>query len=117
MNLEELRTYCLAKHAVSEHFPFDDRTLVFKVGGKIFLLVDIHEPFTFNVKCNPERAVELREAHEEITGGFHMDKKHWNTIDMTGRLSHAMIRAHIDHSYEEVVKGLPKKVRLSLFPE
>ena len=114
MNIEELREYCLHKPGVEESFPFGEETLVFKVGGKIFLLAGLLEGNQFNVKCDPERAVELRERHEEVTPGYHMNKRHWNTVRMDGSLKVKEIRGMVDDSYEIVVAGLPKKIRAEL---
>ena len=111
MNIEQLREYCLQKPGAEESFPFGEETLVFKVGGKIFLLASLTEGNQFNAKCDPERAVELRERHEEVQPGYHMNKRHWNTVRMDGALKVKEIREMIDHSYEIVLAGLPKKVR------
>ena len=111
MNIEELRDYCLQKPGVEESFPFGETTLVFKVGGKIFLLAGLQEGNQFNAKCDPGRAVELRELYEEVKPGYHMNKKHWNTVDMEGRLTLRQLREIIDHSYELVWKSLPKKMQ------
>ena len=115
MNIEELRDYCLSKKGVTEHFPFDETTLVFKVLGKMFALIGIeHQPPRVNLKCDPERAIELREEYDGlIYGGYHMSKKHWNTLEIS-KLSHQLVMELIDHSYELVVKGLPKKRREEL---
>ncbi|MCF8240622.1 MAG: MmcQ/YjbR family DNA-binding protein [Melioribacteraceae bacterium] len=109
MDIEELRNYCLRKKGVSEDFPFDEDTLVFKVMNKIFCLTSLTPPFTINLKCDPERAVELREKYEEVQPGFHMNKTHWNTVDMEGTLNDKFIMELIDHSYNMVVAGLTKK--------
>jgi len=111
VHLEEIRQHCLKKKGVTEDMPFDEETLVFRVMNKIFLLMDIQKPITINLKCDPKRAVELREGYEEVTPGYHMNKKHWNTIDLNGSLSKAEILEMIDHSYGEVVKKLSKKER------
>jgi len=104
--------YCLSKPEVTEAFPFDETTLVFKVCGKIFALTGLENiVFEVNLKCDPDRAVELREAHEGIRAGFHMNKKHWNTVLVDGSFSDDLFRDLIDHSYDMVVKGLPKKIR------
>ncbi len=115
MNIEELRDYCLSKKGVTEHFPFNETTLVFKVLGKMFALIGIeHQPPRVNLKCDPERAIELREQYDGlIYGGYHMSKKHWNTLEIS-KLSHQLVMELIDHSYELVVKGLPKKRREEL---
>jgi predicted DNA-binding protein (MmcQ/YjbR family) len=114
MNIEELREYCLRKVGVEESFPFGEHTLVFKVGGKVFLLAGLTEGDQFNVKCDPDLAVELRERHEEVQPGYHMNKRHWNTVRLDGALKAKEIREMIDQSYEIVVAGLPKKVREKL---
>ena len=108
MNIETLRDYCLSKSHVEETFPFGPETLVFKVMDKIFLLAGLEQPDRFNVKCNPERAVGLREEYEEVQPGYHMNKTHWNTVHMNGRLSESQLRDMIDHSYDLIVKSLPK---------
>ena len=114
MDVETLREYCLNKHGVTEAFPFDLDTLVFKVGGKMFLLINLQNSVSFNAKCNPERAVALREEFEEIIPGYHMSKIHWNTVSMTGRLSDKQLQDLIDHSYDLVYQGLSKKVKEEL---
>lgn len=115
MNSESLRTYCLSKAGVTESFPFDDVTLVFKVGGKMFLLYDITgNPLTFNVKCDPERAVQLRETYDAVAPGYHMNKTHWNTIRVDGSVRESVLHQWIDESYELVFNRLPKSVRQHL---
>ena len=108
MNIESLRDYCISKANVEETFPFGDDTLVFKVGGKIFLLCGLDKPDRFNVKCDPERAILLREEFDEVQAGWHMNKKHWNTVSMNGNLTDRQILEMIDHSYELIVSKLPK---------
>lgn len=115
MNLETYYEYCLSKKGASEHFPFDEDTLVFKVGGKMFALSSLlqwekNEP-SVNLKCDPERAQELRAEYDEIKPGFHMSKVHWNTITMNGGLPTAFIKELIDHSYDLVFKSLTKKIQ------
>ena len=115
MNLETYYEYCLSKKGASEHFPFDEDTLVFKVGGKMFALSSLlqwakNEP-SVNLKCDPERAQELRAEYDEIKPGFHMSKVHWNTIALNGSLSNTFIKELIDHSYELVFKSLTKKIQ------
>lgn len=118
MNVEEFRVYCLSKPKVTEEFPFDETTLVFKVCGKIFALTGLESiEFKVNLKCDPDKAVELRETYESITAGFHMNKKHWNTVTVDGSFSEIVFRELIDHSYEMVVKGLPKKIQDQLAME
>ena len=114
MNIEEYRTYCLAKKGVTEEFPFDENTLVFKVMGKMFTATDLALFESINVKCDPELAVELREMHPSVQPGYHMNKKHWNTILMDGGVNDRLIQSWIDLSYELVVNGLPKKLRAEL---
>ena len=111
MNIEEIRDYCLAKPGVTEGLPFGEDTLVFKVGEKLFLLTSISEADSFNVKCDPELAIELREQHPEVQPGYHMNKRHWNTVHTDGNLTRRQICDMIDHSYELVFKGLPKSIR------
>ena len=110
MNIEELRDYCLSKPGSTEGLPFGEDTLVFKVGEKIFLLVGLNQGNRFNAKCDPERAVALREQYEEIIPGYHMNKKHWNTVYMDGRLTLKQLHELIDHSYELIINSLPKKM-------
>lgn len=114
MNIEEIREYCISKEFVEETFPFDEDTLVFKVLGKMFLLISLSEPNSFNVKCDPERSVELREQYSEIIPGWHMNKKMWNTVYVNGSIPRKLLLELIDHSYEEVIKGLPKKTQAVL---
>lgn len=108
MNIESLRDYCLSKKQVVETFPFGEDTLVFKVMDKIFLLTGLDQPDRFNVKCDPEKAVALREEYEEVQPGYHMNKTHWNTVFINGRLSNSQLKEMIDHSYNLIVKSLPK---------
>jgi predicted DNA-binding protein (MmcQ/YjbR family) len=105
MNIEELRNYCLTKPGVEEGFPFGEGTLVFKVNGKIFLLTSLDaQPPQFNVKCDPEKAIELREQYDCVLPGYHMNKKHWNTVIVDGTLSNQQLKEFIDESYG-LVKG------------
>ncbi|MCX7546957.1 MmcQ/YjbR family DNA-binding protein [Xanthomarina sp. F1114] len=119
MNIEQIRDYCLSKKETSEGFPFDADTLVFRVLGKMFALIGLKKweagEKAINLKCNPEYALELREAYSSIRPGYHMSKKHWNTLYINeGELSPKFICELIDHSYDMVVKGMPKKMRDSL---
>ncbi|MFZ1561134.1 MAG: MmcQ/YjbR family DNA-binding protein [Saprospiraceae bacterium] len=110
MNIESFTEYCLAKKGVSESFPFGGDTLVFKVMGKIFALTGMDEtPCKANLKCDPEWAITLREEHEDIQPGYHMNKKHWNTINIEGTLSDAYVMKLIDHSYDLVISALSSK--------
>ena len=110
MNIEEVRKYCSEKKGVTEGFPFDETTFVFKVGGKMFALLSLEGNNTINLKCDPERAIELRERYNFITGGYHMSKKHWNTIAFI-KSSEKLTKDLIDHSYNLIYNKLPKKVR------
>ena len=115
MNIEDIRTYCLDKKAVAESFPFDSDTLVFKVGKKMFALTGLnHNPLRINLKCNPEKAILLREQYPQITPAFHMNKKHWNSVLLDNSLPPDLIKELIDHSYELVVKAMTKKERMAL---
>ena len=116
MNIEEFREYCMSSPGVTEEFPFDDTTLVFKVKGKMFALTNLEGDWSLNLKCDPERAIELREEHPAIQPGYHMNKVHWNTVSMDGSLSQNLILEMIDHSYQLVVSKLPLKLRQSLIP-
>ncbi|MBA2664298.1 MAG: MmcQ/YjbR family DNA-binding protein [Bradymonadaceae bacterium] len=116
MDLEDIRQYCLEKPAVSEDFPFDQDTLAFRVKRKIFLLTNIEAfPARINLKCDPARAVELREEHPSaILPGYHMNKKHWNTVILDGTLTEALIYELVDHSYDLIVASLTKAERDTL---
>jgi predicted DNA-binding protein (MmcQ/YjbR family) len=115
MDLESIRKYCLKKKSTKESFPFGDTTLVFKVCGKIFLLMSLDSiPLKFNVKCDPEKAEELREAYSSVIPAFHMNKKHWNTIILDGHINAKHIREMIDDSYALVVRSLPLRERKKL---
>ncbi|WP_435415484.1 MmcQ/YjbR family DNA-binding protein [Polaribacter aestuariivivens] len=119
MHIEQLRDFCIAKKGVTEHFPFDDVTLVFKVMDKMFALVGLSKweygEQKINLKCNPDKAEELRGEYEGIAPGFHMSKKHWNTVTINSSdVSDDLVRELINHSYELVVKGLPKKLQTEL---
>jgi len=112
-NKETFRDFCISKKAVTESFPFDETTLVFKVAGKMFALMSLEAPdFRVNLKCDPEKAITLRETYSSIIPGFHMNKKHWNTVIVEGSISQELFKELTDHSYDLVVKSLTKKVRL-----
>jgi predicted DNA-binding protein (MmcQ/YjbR family) len=111
MDIEKLRDYCLNKKAVSEEFPFDSQTLVFKLAGKIFLLTGIENFSDVNVKCDPEKAIELRELYTDVIPGYHMNKKHWNTLKMNGVLTDKFILEQVDHSYVLILNSLPLKIK------
>jgi predicted DNA-binding protein (MmcQ/YjbR family) len=115
MDIEFLREYCLSKKVVTENFPFGDSTLVFKVKGKIFLLASLEKTtLQFNVKSDPDKAVELREQFSSVQPGYHMNKKHWNTVIADGNIPVSTIKEMIDDSYFLVVKSLPKKDQTDL---
>lgn len=115
MHLDELRDYCLSKKGVEEAFPFGEDTFVYKVMGKIFLLTGVeYQPVEFNVKCEPEKAIELRENFSCVKPGYHMNKKHWNTIVCNGSVSIKQLKEWIDDSYNLVVESLPNKLKNEL---
>lgn len=115
MNIQQLYEFCLAKNGVTEHFPFDEDTLVFKVGGKMFCLTSLKEweknTPSLNLKCDPERAEELRAEYDAINPGYHMSKVHWNTVDFNRDVSDKKMCELINHSYELVFKSLTKKIQ------
>lgn len=114
MHIEILTNHCLTKKSVEQTFPFDEDTLVFKVAGKMFALISLSDPHSVNLKCDPSISVELRQEYEAVQPGFHMDKNHWNTVHFNQDLSDKEILKLVDHSYECVVKKLPKKLRETL---
>jgi predicted DNA-binding protein (MmcQ/YjbR family) len=115
MNAEFIRAHCLAKKDVTEGFPFGENVLVFKVMQKMFLLLALNEnPLQFNIKCNPEKAIELREKHRAIIPGYHMNKSNWNTIIVDGSLQDNFILEQIDNSYMLIIDALPKKLKQNL---
>jgi predicted DNA-binding protein (MmcQ/YjbR family) len=118
MNLETFYEYCLSKKGVTEHFPFDEETLVFKVGGKMFALSSLTQwekgiP-AVNLKCNPDYAEELRAQYDDIKPGWHMSKIHWNTIEINHGVPDSLVKELIDHSYELVFKSLTKKLQTEI---
>lgn len=118
MNIQQFYEFCLSKKGVTEHFPFDEDTLVFKVGGKMYALSSLKqwekgEP-SINLKCDPEKALELRSEYESINPGFHMSKIHWNTIDFNGDVSSKMMCELINHSYDLIFKSLSKKIQAEI---
>ncbi len=114
MNIEDFRDYCLSKKGVTEDFPFDENTLVFKVMGKMFALTSIDLFKSVNLKCDPLLALELREAYHAVEPGWHMSKKHWNTVTINDDVSDMKLKEFIDMSYDLVVKGLTKKLKEEL---
>ena len=118
MNLETFYEYCLSKKGVTEHFPFDEETLVFKVGGKMFALSSLNQwekgiP-SVNLKCNPDYAQELRAQYDDIKPGWHMSKIHWNTIEINRDVPDSLIKKLIDHSYDLVFKSLTRKLQTEI---
>ena len=112
MNIEELREYCMDKKHVTESFPFDNETLVFKVMNKMFALTGINNnPLSVNLKCDPEKAVALREEYSCVLPGYHMSKQHWNTVVIDGSVPDKLVKEWIDESYNLIVASLPKRVR------
>jgi predicted DNA-binding protein (MmcQ/YjbR family) len=112
MDLAQFREYCLSKPCASESTPFGPDVLVFKVDGRMFASASLDEvPARANLKCDPDLALELRDRYEQVTPGYHMNKKHWNTVEIDNGIPDAELRKMIDHSYELVVKSLPKAAR------
>jgi predicted DNA-binding protein (MmcQ/YjbR family) len=115
MNIEELRDHCLSLKGATEDFPFDEFTLVLKVQGKMFGLIPLDNPETqITLKCDPERAIQLRDEYEAITAAWHFNKKHWNTVRIDPSISKALLAELIQHSYDLVVAGLTRKLREEL---
>ncbi|MDI9337745.1 MAG: MmcQ/YjbR family DNA-binding protein [Alphaproteobacteria bacterium] len=114
MNIVEVRNYCLLFKGVEEKMPFDDKTLVFTVKGKMFCLTDLTAFEFINLKCDPEEAKVLRKKYSEVTPGYHMNKKHWNSVKTTGKITDNQIKEWIKNSYKLVVAGLPKNVQHEL---
>jgi len=116
ITVSEIRTYCLGKPGrIVEDFPFDEETLVIKVHGKMFLLTSLtDQPPALNLKCDPELALDLRARYDAVLPGYHMNKKHWNTVTLDGSVPVKELLGMIDHSYEQVVRGLPVRVRRRL---
>lgn len=113
MNIESFREYCLSKPKATEGTPFGPDNIVFKVGGKMFALAALDEvPPATNLKCNPDLALELRDRYEQVRPGYHMNKKHWNTVVLDGVIPEREVRKMIDHSYDLVARSLPKAKRL-----
>jgi len=114
MNIETYRNYCLRKPGTTEEFPFDNETMVFKVGGKMYALCNVDLFESINLKCDPEKAVELREKYASVLPGYHMNKKHWNTVILDGSIPDHLILAWTDHSYQLVREQLPVRIRKDL---
>lgn len=111
MKLDSFTKYCLSKSAVTKDFPFGEETICFRVAGKIFAITSYSIPLKVNLKCAPEEVIELRERYEEVKPGYHMNKKHWNTVDFEGRISDKELKIMIDNSYDLIVGSLTKKQR------
>ncbi|HEY4786511.1 MAG TPA: MmcQ/YjbR family DNA-binding protein [Bacteroidales bacterium] len=114
MNVEEFRQYCLSKKGVTEELPFGPDTLVYKVMGKMFALTSLDGDFYINLKCDPDLAIELREKYPAVLPGYHMSKKHWNTVVVDGSISNKLIYEWTDHSYQLVADQLPKHLKNKL---
>ena len=114
MNIETFRKFCLSLKGVTEEFPFDDQTLVYKVMGKIFALADVDFFESINLKCDPEEAIELRERYPAVIPGYHMNKMHWNTVKMDGSIPDKLVCEWIIKSYTLVVEKLPARLRKGL---
>jgi predicted DNA-binding protein (MmcQ/YjbR family) len=115
MDAESFRAYCLAKLGVTEGTPFGEDVLVFKVAGKMFALLALDEvPPTANLKCDPDLAFQLRDRYDQVRPGYHMNKKHWNTVELGTGIPDAELRSMIDHSYDLVVQNLPKAASAAL---
>ena len=114
MNIEDIRAYCLQKKGTEETFPFDEVTLVFKAMGKMFALTSLDGDLSINLKCDPTLIPELRETYPAVLPGYHMNKNHWNTVQIDGSIPRKLIEEWIDHSYDLVVKSLTKKLRAEL---
>jgi predicted DNA-binding protein (MmcQ/YjbR family) len=111
MDLEKVREYCLKKKFTTESTPFDEETPVYKVLDKMYCLINLKLPVSINLKCDPEEAIELRERYMGIKPGYHMNKKHWNTVELKSDVDEKTILKLIDNSYDLVIKSLPKKIR------
>lgn len=114
MHLEHILSFCQGLKGTEETFPFGERTLVFKIKGKMYALIDIEQPDSINLKCSPEEAIELRERYASVQPGYHMNKKHWNTVLLNDELTAAQIEQMIVKSYELVISSLPKKAQHEL---
>ena len=117
MNAEDIREYCMRKKEVTEGLPFDNETLVFKVNNKMFALMSLDGPLSINLKCDPEKAVELRERYDAVLPGYHMNKQLWNTVNVDGSIEDYLIKQWIDDSYVLVIGKMPIKDRQRLLGE
>ena len=114
MKLQSIIDYCSAKPGAVKEFPFDDTTLVIKAGRKMFALIKLSEPYRINLKCDPLYALELRKQYHAVSAGYHMNKKHWNTVSFDGDVSESLLQEWIGDSYQLVVNGMTKKEREKL---
>ena len=114
MDLEQVRNYCLSKKGVTESLPFDEDSPVYKVMGKMFLISSLTPPYFINVKCDPEKAIELREKYDAVKPGYHMNKQHWNSVYLDNNIPDKLISGWIDDSYELIVKSLKKSLQEEL---
>ena len=117
MNIEELRNFCLSLKGAEESMPFDDKTLVFSVKGKMFCATDINTYEFVNLKCDPDKAIQLREQYNEVIEGYYMNKKHWNSVNTKGKITDKQFQEWIKDSYDLVVLALPKKIQKELNDE
>ncbi|MFK5856688.1 MAG: MmcQ/YjbR family DNA-binding protein [Bacteroidota bacterium] len=111
MNIEDIRLFCLSKKSVTEGFPFDNTTLVFKVAGKMFALLNLRDNQSINLKCDPDKAIELREHYSAVLPGYHMNKKLWNTVMLDDSIPDSLLSGWITDSYNLIVEKMPKKLR------
>lgn len=114
LNLDKIKRFCYGLPGSAEDYPFDEDTLVFKVTGKIFILVTLEKELSINVKCDPEKAIEYRASYPSVIPGYHMNKTHWNTVFIDGSIDDEVIFKMIEHSYDLVVKSLTKSARKEL---
>lgn len=114
MNPDTVRKYCLSKNKVTESFPFDDVSPVYKVMNKIFCIMNLDSPVSVNLKFDPEDAITAREEYEQVIPGYHMNKKHWNTVYLNGKATDKIIKTWIDNSYNLVINSLPKKMKTNI---
>ena len=115
MNIEDIRDFCTSLKHTTESFPFNETTLVFKVGGKIYALLNLEHPHSINLKCSPEKALELREQFESVTAGYHMNKKHWNTVLIDQSIKPSILQEWITQSYNLTISTLPKYKQKELY--
>jgi len=117
MDIEELRNFCLSLRGADEALPFDNKTLVFSVKGKMFCATDLENFELINLKCNPEEAILLREKYADVIPGYYMNKKHWNSVKTNGKIPDKLLEVWIKNSYTLVLAGLPKKLQKELNEE